>query len=88
MRMIAKIRGYLLVVGFFFGDMIALVMRFLAVDQMMLKSKRIIWLDCGFVFRPASTKITIDVGHVMVDDHNHSANLMCLRGFSKNASLL
>jgi hypothetical protein len=36
----AKIRGYLLVVGFLLGNMLTFVMGFFAVDQMMLWSAR------------------------------------------------
>jgi len=81
-----KICGYLLVVGVLLRDMIALVMRFFAVDQMVLESKRIIRLDGDFIFRPATAEIVIDMGCLMVDDHNHSTGLMCFRGSPKDAS--
>src|ERR1022692_5258584 len=81
-----KIRGYLLVVGFFLWNMIALVMGFLPMDQMMLESKWIIRLDGDFVLRPAAAEIVVNMGGLMVDDHNHSSDLMCFRGFPKYAS--
>ena len=82
-----QIRGYLLVVGFFLWNMIALVMGFLSMDQMMLESKWIIRLDADFVFRPAAAEIVIDVGNVMVNNHNHSPDLVCLFWFPKGPSL-
>ena len=82
----AKIRGYLLVVGFLLGNMLAFVMGFFAVDQMMLEAKGIIRLDCDFIFRPVAAEIVINMGNVMVDDHNHSPDLVCLGGFPKDTS--
>ena len=82
-----KICGYLLVVGILLGDMIALVMGFLPMDQMVLESKRIVRLDSEFIFRPAAAEIVIDVGNVMVNNHNHSPDLVCLFWFPKGPSL-
>jgi len=82
-----KIACYLLVVGFFLENMIALEMGFLPMDQMMLESKWIVGLDGNFVFGPAAAEIVINMGGVMVDDHNHSSDLVCLRGFPENARL-
>jgi hypothetical protein len=67
--------------------MIALVMGFLAVDQMMLESERIVWLDSNFVFRPAAAEIVVNMGNAMVDDHDHSPDLVSFRGLPKNASV-
>ena len=52
---------------------------------MVLESERIIRLDSDFVFRPAAAKVVINMGGVMIDDHNHSAILMGFRGFTKDA---
>src|ERR1039457_5504045 len=81
-----KIRGYLLVVGFFLWNMIALVMGFLPMDQMMLESKWIIRLDGDFVLRPAAAEIGGNIGGVMIDHHTHSPDLMCLCWFPEDAS--
>ena len=81
-----KICGYLLAVGVLLRDMIALVMRFFAVDQMVLESKRIIRLDSDFVFGPAAAEIMENMGGMMIDNNNHSSDLMCFRGFSKDTS--
>jgi hypothetical protein len=61
-------------------------MGFLPMDQMMLESKWIIRLDGDFVLRPAAAEIVVNMGGLMVDDHNHSSDLMCFRGFPKYAS--
>ncbi len=82
-----KIRGYLLVIGFLLGNMISLIVGLFAVDQMMLESERIIRLNGDFFFRPASAEIVVNMGNVMVDDHNHSPDLMCLCWFPKDTSL-
>ena len=81
-----KVSGYLFVVGILLGNMVALVMGFLPMDQMMLESKRVIWLNGEFIFRPLTAEIVVNMGSVMVDDHNHSSDLMCFRGFAKDAS--
>ena len=43
----------------------------------MLESKRIIRLDGDLIFRPAAAEIMINMGDMMVDDHNHSSDLVC-----------
>jgi hypothetical protein len=57
-------------------------------DQMVLESKRIVRLDSEFIFRPAAAEIVIDVGNVMVNNHNHSPDLVCLFWFPKDLSFL
>ena len=65
--------------------MIALVMGFLAMDQMMLESKRIIRLDGNFIFRAAAAEIMVNMSSVMVDNHNHSADMVCVCWFPEDA---
>jgi hypothetical protein len=65
--------------------MITLVMGFLPMDQMMLKSERIIRLDGDFIFRSAAAEIVVNMGGMMIDDHNHPSDPMCFRGFPKDA---
>jgi hypothetical protein len=48
---------------------------FLAVDQVMVESERIIGLCRHFVFRYALAEIIINVSRVVVDHHNHSSRL-------------
>jgi hypothetical protein len=76
-----KIRGDLLVVGVLLGNMITLIVGLFAMDQMMLESERIIRLDGDFIFRTAVAEIVVNVGDMMVDDHNHSSYLVCFCGF-------
>ena len=54
-----KIGCNLFVVRFFLCNMIALVMGFFPMDQMMLKSKWIIRLDGDLVLRPAAAEIVV-----------------------------
>ena len=68
--------------------MIALVMGFLPMDQMVLESKRIIRLDSEFIFRPAAAEIVVNMGDVMVNDHDHSSDLVCLCSFPKTPASL
>jgi hypothetical protein len=67
--------------------MIAMVMGFFAVDEVVLKAKGIIRLDGCFVFGTAATKIVIDVGGMMVDHHDHSPDLMRLDRFPKDSGI-
>ena len=61
-------------------------MGFLPMDQMMLETERIIRFDGDFIFRPAAPEIVVNMGDLMVDDHNHSPDLVRLCGFPKGAS--
>ena len=81
-----KVSGYLFVVGILLGNMVALVMGFLPMDQMMLETERIVRLDSELIFRPAAAEIVVNMGDVMVNDHDHSSDLVCFCGFPKNAS--
>ena len=81
-----KIRCNLFVVRFFLWNMISLVVGFLPMDQMMLKAKRIIRLDGDLVFRPAAAEIVVNMGRAMIDNDNHSSDLMRFRGFPKYTS--
>ena len=62
----------LLIEGIFLRHALALVMSFLAVDQVMMETKRIVGLDVDFVFGHAAAPIVINASHAMVDDNNHS----------------
>ena len=81
-----KIRGNLFVVRFFLWNMIALVMGFFAMDQVMLKSKWVIRLDGDLDLRPAAAEIVVNMGRMMIDNDNHWSDLMRFRGFPKDAS--
>jgi hypothetical protein len=63
-------------------------MGFLAVDQVVLKSKGIIRLDGNFVFRPAATQIVINMGGKMVDYHDHTPGQSRFGGFPLDFSFL
>jgi hypothetical protein len=69
-----KVGSDLCVVRIFLGNVIAFVMRFLAVDQMMMKSKPIVGLDRILVHRPVTAQVVINVGSVMVDNDNHAGD--------------
>jgi hypothetical protein len=60
------------------GNTLALVMRFLAMNQVAMESVWVIWPDGGFTFRTAPTKILIQTRGMMIDDDNHAAGLMWL----------
>jgi hypothetical protein len=81
-----KVSGYLFVVGILLGNMVALVMGFLPMDQMMLETERIVRLDSEFIFRPAAAEIVVNMGRMMIDNDNHWSDLMRFRGFPKDAS--
>jgi len=81
-----KIRGDLLVVRFFLGNVITLVVSFYPMNKVMLKSKRIIWLDSDLVLRQTPPEIVENVGRMMIHNDNHSSDLMCLRRFPKGTS--
>lgn len=53
---------------------------------MMLESKRIIRLNGEFIWRPAAAEIVVNMCNVMVDDHNHSSDLVRFCGFSNDPS--
>jgi len=38
--------------------------------------------------RTAATEIVIDMGRMMIDDDNHSSNLMRFRGFPEDTGFL
>ena len=83
-----KIRCNLFVVRFFLWNMITLIMGFFAMDQMMLESERIIRLNGDFIFRPVAAEIVVNVGNMMVDDHNHPPDLVCFFGLPEGTSFL
>jgi hypothetical protein len=57
-------------------------------DQMMLKSKWIIRLDGDLVLRPAAAEIVVNMGRTMIDNDNHSSDLMRFRGFPEDTGFL
>jgi len=81
-----EVLGDLFVIGVFLGDTITFVMSLLAVDQMMVEAKRIIWSDSVFWFRPAVAEVVVDVSDMMVDGHRHPPDLVCLHGYPKDPS--
>ena len=81
-----KIHGDFLVIGVFLWNMITLVMGFFPVDQMMLESEGIIRFDGDFVLRATAAEIVVNMGCTMIDDHNHSSDLVCFFWFSKGLS--
>src|SRR5580698_896817 len=58
-RGMRQILGDLLVIRVLLRNTLTLVMRLLAVDQVVLKSKRIVRLDRHLTFRPAASRIVI-----------------------------
>jgi len=56
-----QVRGYLFVVGILLGNMVALVMGFLPMDQMMLETERVMWLNGEFIFRPLTAEIVVNM---------------------------
>jgi len=68
-----------------FGYALAAVVRFLAMNQMMMEIERIIRSHRAFVCRTTSAEISVNMGGVVVDDHNHTAGLgrfFCMRALS------
>jgi len=63
----------LLIKRILFGYPLATVVSFLSMNQMMMEMIRIVRLHLVFVCRTASTDIVVNVGGVVVDDHNHTA---------------
>src|SRR5271165_6431195 len=66
-----EVRGDLFVVCKFLGNAFTYVVSFLAVNQMMMEAKGIIWFHADFAFKPAHSQIVINVSSMMVDDHDH-----------------
>ena len=62
----------LLIKRILFGYALATVVRFLSMNQMMMKIERIVRLHLAFVCRTTSTEILINMGGVVVDDDNHT----------------
>lgn len=54
------------------GNALSRIMRFLAVDQVALKSKGIVWLDGALVCQLAVIHVPIKTGGVMIDYYNRS----------------
>jgi hypothetical protein len=65
----------LLIKRILFGYALATVVRFLAMNQMMMEMERIVRSHVAFVCRATSTEILVNMGGVVVDDHNHTAGL-------------
>ena len=65
----------LLIKRILFGYALATVVRFLAMNQMMMEMERIVRSHVAFVCRATSTEIPVNMGGVVVDDHNHTAGL-------------
>ncbi len=63
----------------FFGHAFALVVSFLAMNQMMMEMERIVRSNLLFVRRTTSTEILVNMGGVMVDDDDHTTRLSSLR---------
>jgi hypothetical protein len=47
-------------------------MCFLAVDQVAMKSMRIVWSHGILAFRLAAAQVLVDPRHVMIDHHNNA----------------
>ncbi len=66
----------LLIKRMLFGYAFAAVVRFLSMNQMMMKIERIVRFQFVSVCRAAPTEILVDVSGVVVDDNNHPAGLI------------
>ena len=67
--------SYFFVEGRILWYAVALIVRFLAVNQVMTEMVRIVGFDSDVLCRSAAAEIAKNMGAVMVDDHDHSARL-------------
>src|SRR5277367_4939650 len=65
----------LLIKRILFGYALATVVSFLSMNQVMMEIERVVRLHLVFVCRTTSTEILVNVGGVVVDDHDHAAGL-------------
>ena len=73
-----KIFRDLLVEGSLLGNTFSLVVRFLAMDQVAMKSVRIIRLDGSFDSWSAATEVLVQPRGMMVDDYVYASELLGL----------
>jgi hypothetical protein len=70
-----KILRDLLIEGSFFWYMLPAIMRFLAMDEMVVEMERVIWANRNLIFRAAAIDILVNVGRMVIDHDDDATRL-------------